>query len=77
MPPPPVFWRNDSAFLLRRHQPSKQCLTSAGVSITGALLPAGDQKEKGEDDQEGEASHGCRDDDQHLALVGGHVWRWG
>lgn len=40
-------------------------------------LPASDQEEEGEDDQEGEASHGCRDDDQDLALVRGDVWRWG
>lgn len=46
-------------------------------SSISELLPAGDQEEKGEDDQEGEASHGCCDDDQHLPLVGGHVWRWG
>lgn len=37
------------------------------------LLPAGDQEEEGEDDQQGEAPHGRRDDDQHLALVGGDV----
>lgn len=46
-------------------------------SANGELLPAGDQEEECEDDQEGEASHGCCDDDQHLPLVGGHVWRWG
>lgn len=59
--------------MLRRHRPRKWRLISADVSVTGALLPAGDQEEEGEDDQEGEASHGGRDDDQHLALVRGHV----
>lgn len=34
------------------------------------LLPASDQEEECEDDEEGEATDCCRDDDQHLPLVG-------
>lgn len=75
------FWENAGKKILLELQVIF-CHLSTGTSrdeLHLELLPAGDQEEEGQDDEEREPADCRRDDDEHLPLVGRQVWRcrWG